>query len=119
MLRGLAGVAPVPRQRFPNAVMIASVIRSNPRGWLVVAVAFTALSLGFSSRATLGLMIPAWEKEFGWSREFLSSGGAIMLVVMAIVAPLAGNLIDRFGPRWLFASGTDTALPGSVCCSKE
>ena len=86
--------------------MIASVIRSNPRGWLVVAVAFTALSLGFSSRATLGLMIPAWEKEFGWSREFLSSGGAIMLVVMAIVAPLAGNLIDRFGPRWLFATGT-------------
>lgn len=86
--------------------MIPSIIRSNPRGWLVVLVAFIVLSLSFSSRATLGLMIPAWEKEFGWSREFLSSGGAIMLMVMAVVAPLAGTMIDRFGPRWLFAGGT-------------
>ena len=85
--------------------MVLSLIRSNPRGWLVVAVAFTGLSLAFSSRATLGLMIPSWEREFGWSREFLSSGGAIMLIVMAIVAPIAGTMIDRFGPRWLFAGG--------------
>lgn len=85
--------------------MIVSLIRSNPRGWLVVLVAFIALSLSFSSRATLGLMIPSWQREFGWSREFLSSGGAIMLIVMAAIAPIAGNLIDRFGPRWLFAGG--------------
>jgi predicted MFS family arabinose efflux permease len=63
------------------------------------------MSLAFSSRATLGLMIPAWGNEFGWSREFLSSGGAIMLVVMAMIAPVAGTLIDRFGPRFLFAGG--------------
>lgn len=88
--------------------MTPALIRSNPRGWLVVLVAFTALSFSFSSRATLGVMIPGWEQEFGWTRKFLSSGGAVMLVVMAMVSPVAGSLIDRFGPRWLFAIGLGT-----------
>lgn len=82
--------------------MIVAAIRSNPRGWLVVLAAFMALSLAFTGRYTLGLMIPVWEEEFGWTRRFLSSGGAITLVVMAVIAPAAGNLVDRFGPRWMF-----------------
>ena len=74
-------------------------IRANPRGWLVVAFIWIALSVVFSARSALGLMMPEWEKELGWARTFVSTGGSIVLVIMAIVSPVAGNLLDRIGPR--------------------
>jgi MFS family permease len=81
------------------------IFRSNPYGWLVVAVSFVALSLVFSTRSSLGLLMPVWEQELGWSRSFVSSGGAVMLLVMAALAPVAGYLVDRHGPRLLYAVG--------------
>lgn len=74
--------------------------------WLLVAVAFLALALAFSARSALGLAMPVWERELGWPRSFVSFGGALALVVMAVVAPVAGNLVDRYGPRLLLAVGT-------------
>ncbi|HEX7006699.1 MAG TPA: MFS transporter [Alphaproteobacteria bacterium] len=68
-------------------------------GWLVVALSFAALSLVFASRASLGLMMPVWEQDPGWSRTFVSTVGALALTLMAVGSPLAGNLIDRHGPR--------------------
>jgi MFS family permease len=74
-------------------------------GWLIVGVGFVVLSVSFSARSLLSLAMPYIEGEFGWSRSFVSNAGAAALVVMAIVAPLAGNLVDRFGPRILLAGG--------------
>lgn len=74
-------------------------------GWIVVAIGFLALSLSFSARSALGLVMPVWEDAFGWPRSFVSLGGAITLTVMAGVAPLAGGFIDRHGPRSLLAAG--------------
>ncbi len=74
-------------------------MRSNVSGWFIVAVCFLALSVVYSARSLLGLTMPLWEQELGWSRSFISSGGAVALVVMAVAAPVAGNLIDRLGPR--------------------
>lgn len=73
--------------------------------WLVVAIGFLALALAFSARAALGMVMPAWEAEFGWSRSFVSGVGAAALVVMAGVAPLAGRLVDRHGPLPALALG--------------
>jgi predicted MFS family arabinose efflux permease len=74
-------------------------------GWLLVAVSFVALSITLSARASLGLAMPVWATEFGWSRSFLSSGGAIGLIVVAMLAPVAGSLVDRYGPRPLLSGG--------------
>ena len=40
-------------------------------------VSFVALGVVMSMRATLGLLMPVWEAEFGWSRSFISAGGAL------------------------------------------
>jgi len=85
--------------------MFLNTIRSNPRGWLIVGVLFLALSFSFAGRMSLPVLIPGWEKEFGWSRGFLSGGAALIMIVMGAVAPFAGNLHDRFGPRYLIAAG--------------
>ncbi len=79
--------------------------RLSGADWVMVTVGFGALGLAFSARAALGLAMPAMEAELHWSRAFLSGGGAIALVVMATVAPFAGNAVDRRGPRALLAVG--------------
>lgn len=81
----------------PNS--IASIYRTNPRGWAIVLFIFLALGMVFSARSALGLIMPTWEQDLGWDRTFISSGGSIVLVFMTLISPLAGNLLDRIGPR--------------------
>ena len=78
---------------------IVNVYRANPRGWIIVLFIFAALSAVFSARAALGLIMPTWEQDLGWDRTFLSGGGSLVLVFMTLISPLAGNLLDRVGPR--------------------
>ena len=78
---------------------ISEIVRANPRGWLIVAFIFASLSLVFSARSALGLIMPTWEQDLGWARTFISSGGSIVLVFMTLISPLAGNLLDKIGPR--------------------
>ncbi|MFD1881637.1 MFS transporter [Paracoccus pacificus] len=73
--------------------------------WAVVGFGFLALALAFSARATLGLVMPIWSQELGWSRSFISGAAAMALLVMAAVAPFAGRLIDRHGVRETLALG--------------
>jgi MFS family permease len=75
------------------------------QNWTVVVFGFLALSLAFSSRAALGLVMPVWQTEFGWSSSYISGVGASALVVMAIVAPFAGRLVDRRGSQFTLNLG--------------
>lgn len=79
---------------------------------LIVFFGFLALALAFSARAALGLMMPVWEAELGWSRGFISGAGAAALIVMAMVAPFAGRLADRFGSRWALTLGLSALSVG-------
>jgi MFS family permease len=83
-------------------------------GWLVAGIGFLALALAFSARSALGLAMPLWEQELGWARGFISTGGAIALVCMACVAPFAGNLVDRHGPRRLIVVGLAVIAAGML-----
>lgn len=82
------------------------------QAWLIVAVCFLALGVSFSARSILGLTMPLWESELGWSRSFISTGGALALVVMAMVAPVTGNLVDRLGPRPVLTIGLSVIAVG-------
>lgn len=75
-------------------------------------VIFFTVSFSFAARMSLPVLIPVWEVEFKWSRTFLTFGAALIMVVMGGVAPYAGHLLDKFGPRYLVSGGT--VLSG--CC---
>ena len=77
----------------------------DTRGWTIVVLCFFGLAVTASARGTIGLVMPAWEAELGWTRGFVSSVGAMMLVTVAVTAPLAGYFQDRFGPRPLLVGG--------------
>jgi MFS family permease len=81
--------------------------------WLIVGFGFLALALAFSARATLGLVMPIWSQELGWSRSFVSGAAAAALLVMAMVAPFAGRLVDRHGVRLTLSCGL--LLVGTGC----
>ena len=97
--------------------MFVQTIRANPYGWLVVAACFLSLMASYAARSSIGLMMPLWEKDPGWTRDFTSGAGAMVLVLMAVVSPAAGALIDRFGPRAVCAAGLASIGAGLLLTS--
>ena len=57
----------------------------------MVLVALHAYSLGV-------MMIPL-EQEFGWSRSQISAGPLVTSFATLLMAPIAGRLLDKHGPR--------------------
>jgi len=87
---------------------------STQRALLVVALGFLALALTYSARAVLGLAMPLWETEPGWSRSYVSNVVARALLVMALVAPVAGYMLDRKGLRLTLLFGLFAVIFGAV-----
>lgn len=83
------------------------------QNWPLVGLTFLALALAFSARAALGLVMPVWQSEFGWSSSFISGVAATTLVVMAVVAPFSGRMADQHGPK--FALNLGLGLVGIGC----
>src|SRR5206468_12606391 len=77
--------------------------RANP--WLVVWLCFATLSIVMSARQVVSIMTDDWAKTLGWSKTFIGSGQSVALVMVAIFAPVAGNLADRFGARVMLVIG--------------
>ena len=75
------------------------------RGWVVVAICFVALSFTFGARSSVSMVLPLWVQELGWSATQVSTGASLVLVMMALGSPIAGNLMDRFGARIVMACG--------------
>ncbi|RDD63022.1 MFS transporter [Ferruginivarius sediminum] len=82
--------------------------------WLIVVFGFMALALAFSTRAALGLVMPVWQQELGWTSSFISGVGAGALVVMACTAPFAGRLVDKLGPRFALSLGLILIAAGAA-----
>jgi MFS family permease len=91
--------------------------KADTRPWIVVALCFLALALAFSARAALGLVMPVWSKELEWSRSFVAGSGAAALIAMAAIAPLAGRLVDRYGPSGVLALGLGALAVGCTVIS--
>ena len=68
-------------------------------GWLVVALSFMTTLATSGTRSALTVMILPLEAEFGWSRATIATAASINLLLVGMMAPLGGYLMDRFGPR--------------------
>lgn len=79
---------------------------------LIIGLSFVALALTFSARAALGLVMPVLEQELGWSRSFTSGAAAVALLVMAVIAPLGGRLVDKQGAHAILLVGLGALAAG-------
>jgi len=71
----------------------------------VLVTCFLLNLLGRGSGDTYAVFLLPLEREFGWARSQLTSVYSAYLLVGAFVAPMAGTLFDRFGPRATYSAG--------------
>jgi len=76
---------------------------SSPRyyGWRVVLAGCLGVMAGFGSLwvFTFAVFVKPLSAEFGWSREAISRGFGFAAITLALISPLLGHWLDRFGPR--------------------
>jgi MFS family permease len=72
------------------------------RGWPVLLTAFVGVGCGISALAiyNLGLFANDMQKEIGLSRGQFGTGILIMTIFLSLTTPVAGWVIDRYGPKW-------------------
>ena len=54
---------------------------------------------------TLPIFYPALVKEFGWNQQQVTSPAQLLFLVVAILSPFAGALLDRYSARTLMLIG--------------
>lgn len=68
-------------------------------GWPIVLTASMGMALAAAMIIMQGVMIVPIEKEFGWTRAWISSGSLIVSVLGLLLSTAAGYAIDRIGAR--------------------
>ncbi len=86
-------------------------------GWVIVAVSFVTFALAYGTRYCFSVFYVAILNEFGWPRGTTATILSSHLMVYALTAPLAGGLMDRYGPRKLFPIGAVLIGLGLIVCS--
>ena len=76
-------------------------------GWWIVAATVIGLLFGYGTFVgiTFGLFIKPLEAEFGWSRTQISFGLTVCQLLIIVMAPGYGLLVDRIGVRRLLLPG--------------
>jgi sugar phosphate permease len=87
-------------------------------GWIVVAVAALTLLVGAGVRGAPAVLIHPLEQDFGWTRASISIAAAIGLILYGLVSPVAGALIDQYGPRRLMLFGITLVGIGTIVSSQ-
>lgn len=71
--------------------------------WVIAGVTFLALLAASGVRSSFGVFIKPLEQDFGWERGVIALAAAISLLIYGASGPLAGRLVDRYGPRRVLA----------------
>lgn len=102
---------------MPASVGAAGPLGESRRAWLALGVgvlavsAHSALSFGMSP-----LMKPITD-DLGWTRSGYATAMNFRLLLLMLVAPRAGDLVDRFGARSVLAAGALLMGVGTLALS--
>jgi MFS family permease len=81
-------------------------------GWLIVAVVFVTMGIGVNARTAFSLLFPPILTEFHWDRAVTAGAFSFGFLVSAIMSPLLGRMMDRFGPRAVMELGVGLMAAG-------
>jgi len=94
--------------------------RARPFGrnyaFVVVAVTFVSLLVAAGTRGAPSVLIQPLESSLGWSRDEISLGAAIGILLYGLVGPFSAALMQRFGIRRVLATAL-ALLSGATAAS--
>ena len=103
--------------------MLARLSRLDPRRvyfgwWIVLAAAVHSLVLVGVTQFGFGLFINPMRQELGWSVALLATGSSIRSFENGFMAPLAGYMVDRLGPKAMTLAGVALTSVGLLLFSQ-
>ena len=76
------------------------------RSWLTLLTSFVILMVAFSfGLFSLPQFYPSLVRMFHWNRASVTAGGSIVLLLVGILSPFVGWLVDRFRPKKVLLGG--------------
>ncbi len=85
-------------------------------GWVIVALAFVSMGFWFGIRSNFSVFYSAVLDDFGWERGAAAGVQSLAMLTYTVMAPVAGGLIDRFGPRRIITPGIVVLCAGLLLC---
>ena len=73
---------------------------------MIILVVWVALAVGNGLYFSFSVFLVPLVEEFHWSRALTAGAQSVSTIVQGLLAPLAGILVDRFGPRRVILTGT-------------
>lgn len=81
------------------------ITRFSPTPWLVATLAFLVLGFTRGLHSSFGVFFVALLDHFNWSRGATAGVFSLVLVVDAVLSPVVGYLLDRFGTKNIVCAG--------------
>jgi MFS family permease len=78
-------------------------LASSP--WFIAALCFIVLGFSRGLHSSFGVFNVALLETFGWSRGATAGIFSVVLIVDAVLSPVVGYLLDRYGPKRIVAGG--------------
>ena len=92
---------------------------SNTRRWMIVATLFVAIVCNYLDRQLLSVLKPEILQHFGIGNIEYAWIVNVFLVCYAVMYPVSGLLVDRFGPKRVMLGGIVTwslaCVGGGLC----
>ncbi|MBI2227929.1 MAG: MFS transporter [Deltaproteobacteria bacterium] len=92
-------------------------MRFSPTPWLVASLAFLILGFTRGLHSSFGVFYLALLDTFGSSRGATAGVFSVVLTVDAILSPVVGHLLDRFGTKKIASLGCLAFAAGLLLCS--
>ena len=74
-------------------------------GWFIVGAGILSYAFGYGARYSFSVIFPSLLEDFQWPRDITAAMLSVHIFFYGLVAPVAGHLVDRMGPRKTMAFG--------------
>jgi MFS family permease len=85
--------------------------------WVIVATSFIILALVYGIFHSFSVFFVAIIKELAWSHSVTSGAFSLFVIVLSLIGPFIGGMIDKFDPRKVFLFGSLFLGIGLFLCS--
>ncbi|MEK6613286.1 MAG: MFS transporter, partial [Candidatus Binatota bacterium] len=80
-------------------------MRRISNAWFLASLGFLVLGFSRGINSSFGVFYVALLETFGWSRGATAGVFSVNLIVDAIISPVVGHLLDRYGPKRVVGTG--------------